>query len=209
MERDTDNGAGNPRTERIVEAAINVFLEAGYEGTSMDRVAAMAGVSKATVYAHFQSKEGLFAAIMGRETRRRAGSIVPVLAPELPVRESLQRVGESFLRFVTSEPAVKTLRVVAAESARFPELGRLFFESGPAVTWEALTAFFERAGASGRLDVPEPAKAAEQFMAAVTGQLHLRVVLGMKPTLSEAEIRDRVADAVTLICRAYEPRVSD
>lgn len=203
---DEDNGElDNPKAARIVEAAIGVFLEAGYEATSMDRVAASAGVSKATVYAHFQSKEGLFAAIMGRETRRRARSIVPVLAPDLPVRESLQRVGESFLRFVTSESAVKTLRVVAAESARFPELGRLFFDSGPAVTREALTGFFVRAGESGRLDVPDPARAAEQFMAAATGQLHLRLVLGMKPALTEDEIRVRVAEAVDLICRAYAP----
>jgi len=195
----------NPKAERIIRAALRVFLEQGFEGASMDRVAGLAGVSKATVYAHFDSKESLFAAIMERETRRRAQAIVPPMSIDLPIREALKRAGESFLRFVACEESVRTLRVVAAESARFPELGQLFFDSGPAVTWRALTEFFERAADAGQLDVPDPGLAAEQFMAAATGQSHLRRVLGLRPAMTEGEIRKRVDQAVDLICRAYQP----
>lgn len=113
----------------ILDAAAEVFLECGYVGTSMDGVAARAGVSKQTIYKHFADKEGLFTALVlhaveGVEARIGAASPVPLDPDDLvpTLRELAQRLHAA----IVNPEVLRLRRLVAGEALRFPELGRLY-----------------------------------------------------------------------------------
>jgi AcrR family transcriptional regulator len=118
------------KQEQILHGAMQVFLEIGYAGTSMDRVAAAAGVSKQTIYSHFRDKEGLFKALMERVTINRLRPIFTrdeklAGAPDVVLRE----IAETFLTLKSDPEYHSLLRVIIAESKRFPELAKLYTET--------------------------------------------------------------------------------
>jgi AcrR family transcriptional regulator len=165
------------KTAQIRVAAGRLFLEHGYGATSMDAVARAAGVSKATLYAHFTNKADLFSAIVAAECAR----AVPMVACQdvggLPVAEALFRIGRTLLDLLLSADALSVYRVVVAESPRFPELGRAFYQAGPMLTLGALATYLEGAHRRGELTVPDPTTAAELFWGMIRSHAHLRCLL--------------------------------
>jgi len=120
--------ADNPsqKREAILEGAIQVFLNAGYAGTSMDKVAATAGVSKQTIYSHFQDKEGLFTALMERMTIRRFQIALGSDSLQGEPKVLLRQFADAFLNKIVDQQYVALLRLMIAESERFPELAKLY-----------------------------------------------------------------------------------
>ncbi|NEQ45905.1 MAG: TetR/AcrR family transcriptional regulator [Leptolyngbya sp. SIOISBB] len=115
------------KATQILNGALQEFLAHGYAGTSMDRVAATAGVSKPTVYNHFQDKEGLFRALVQKIARERFqikfNSEVCSGKPE----ESLPRLLASMVTTISDDDDYQDfVRLVIGESGRFPELARTF-----------------------------------------------------------------------------------
>lgn len=193
------------KADQILRAATQVFMDQGYGAASMDTVARRAGVSKATVYAHFSSKEQLFAAIVRGECRHHARAMSAPDIAAAGVEEALYRIGENFLRFILTPRSLAIFRVVIAETPRFPELGRIFYESGPAIIAGELSAHLAGMARAGRLDVDDPARAAEQFFGMLRGNLRLRCLLGEPADVSDAGIERAVRAAVAAFLRAYAP----
>ncbi len=133
------------KATQILNGALQEFLARGYAGTSMDRVAATAGVSKPTVYNHFQDKEGLFRALVQKIARER---FQMKFTPELfsgPPQESLPRLLELMLDAVVDDEEYQDfVRLVIGESGRFPELARTFvtYISQPGL--ELMQAYLEK-----------------------------------------------------------------
>ena len=120
------NLAVSDKCEQILQGAMQVFLQRGYAGTSMDRVAAIANVSKQTIYSHFQDKEGLFTALIERVT---IGRLQAELGEELWEGEpepTLRRLATAYLQKIGDEEYLSLLRVVIGESVQFPELAQLY-----------------------------------------------------------------------------------
>src|SRR5215470_16336540 len=115
------------KAQEILRAARKVFIAKGFEATSMDAVAKSAGVSKATVYAHFKSKSELFAAIVAQLAGRLMAEVQAVMEARLPLRQALMRIGARFLEVLTDPERVRMFRMMVAEIDRFPELGRIFY----------------------------------------------------------------------------------
>ena len=115
------------KATQILNGALQEFLAHGYAGTSMDRVAATAGVSKPTVYNHFQDKEGLFRALVQKIARER---FQIKFNPEIldgPPEESLPRLLASMVNTIADDDDYQDfVRLVIGESGRFPELARTF-----------------------------------------------------------------------------------
>lgn len=197
--------SGNPKAEKILLAATQVFMEQGYGATSMDAVARGAGVSKATVYAHFSSKEQLFAEIVRGECRRHAQAMAAPDIGACRVEEALYRIGLNFLTFVVKPRTLAIFRVVVAETPRFPELGQIFYESGPSIIAGELSALLAEMARAGRLAVEDPELAAEQFFGMLRGNLRLRCLLGVSPDVSTEAIEQAVRAGVTAFLRAYGP----
>jgi AcrR family transcriptional regulator len=115
------------KQEQILRGAMQVFLKSSYAETSMDRVAAEAGVSKQTIYSHFQDKEGLFKALMERVTINRFRTFF-CLEEKLSGEPAivLRQVAETFLTLKSDPEYLSLLRIIIAESERFPELAKLY-----------------------------------------------------------------------------------
>ncbi len=194
----------------ILEAATTVFLSNGYLGTSMDEIAALAHVSKQTVYKHFADKERLFSAIVTATVDQIAD---PNTDEVLKLRDTgdiegdLRDFARRQLSAVMRPRLLQLRRLVIGEAARFPQLGRLFYERGPGRTIEALAAMFERLASRGALELDDPRLAAAHFNWLVMSiPLNRAMLLGEDEPASAAEL-NRYADAgVSAFLAVYRKR---
>lgn len=122
----SSNFTTTPKQERILQGAVRVFLVSGYAGTSMDRVAAEAGVSKQTIYSHFQDKEGLFVALMEHMTIRRFQSMLGMETLQGEPETLLRQFAEGYFKRIVDTEYVALLRLIISESGRFSELAKLY-----------------------------------------------------------------------------------
>jgi TetR/AcrR family transcriptional regulator, mexJK operon transcriptional repressor len=190
------------KSESILAAAKRAFLAGGFGAVSMDMIAREAAVSKATVYAHFGSKEELFGAVIGGECEQRfAGLSADELDPG-DLRASLTILGRRFLELVLSPDAIALHRIILGEVSRFPVLGEVFWRAGPERNQRQIEAFLVSASA-GALAVEDSRLAAEQFVSLVRGEIQLRQLLRLEAEPSRREIDTAVAGAVDTFLRAY------
>jgi TetR/AcrR family transcriptional regulator, mexJK operon transcriptional repressor len=186
------------KRKAIFEAATTVFLSKGYLGTSMDEIAALARVSKQTVYKHFADKERLFSEIVTATVDEIANpntDEVLKLADTGDVERDLRRFARGQLRAVMEPRLLQLRRLVIGESGRFPQLGRLFYERGPGRTIDALATVFERLASRGALELDDPRLAAAHFNWLVMSiPLNQAMLLGEDEPATPAEL-NRYADA--------------
>jgi AcrR family transcriptional regulator len=190
-----------------LDAARELFLKDGFSATSMDAVAKRAAVSKATVYAHFSSKEELFAAMIDVECRRTWPELsTPYFGQTDPI-EKIREIALRYVRFIVGAYPVSLLRTVAAEASRTPELGRVFYESAPGLGRQRFAELLQIANARGVLAVPEPLHAADTFLAMLRGDIQLRCLVGM-PLPSDEAIAAHAEECAKRFIRAYAPPAS-
>ena len=187
----------------IIDAARTLFLRDGHAATSMDAIARAAGVSKATVYAHFASKDDLFVALVERE------GVAPTIAlrgsSDADTADVLRRFGRDAAELLLSPSTIGFQRVVASEVNRSPAVGRLFYANGPDRLIGQLTAFLRQAMRRGDLRTAPPRLAAVQFLAVIVGDLQLRALMGVSDE-PEPIKRDKViTSGIDMFLRAYAP----
>ena len=199
------------RTQRkrraILDAATEAFLRSGYRGTSMDEIAAAAGVSKQTVYKQFADKQRLFVEIVTGTVGEAAD---PVFDEVRELRESgdlhadLRDLARRQLTAVMRPRVLRLRRLVIAEADRFPELGRVFYERGAGRTVAALAATFERLAERGLLRVADPVLAANQFnWLFMAAPMNRAMLLGTDSVPGPEEIQRLADDAVRMFLAAY------
>ncbi len=199
--------ANSPKRRAVMDAAMTLFLAQGYGATSMEQVARTANVSKATLYAYFESKDQLFAIIVSERKTLFYDAAFETEVTDL--HAALTAIGQTFLRFMLREQTLAIYRVAVAESARFPELGRAFFENGPQRGHTIFAEWLERQQAAGLVSVPVPRIAAYQFMTLLRGCVFLRATLAVGPEPSDSEINETVAAAVDTWMAAFgRPRTA-
>jgi len=191
------------KAETILAAAERAFLASGFGAVTMDRVAREAGASKATVYAHFTSKEELFGAVVARVSRRRFdGYSLEALDPR-DIVASLTTIATRFLDLILSPEAIALNRIIIAEVTRFPALAQVFWTAGPERTKAQLEAFLRRAAGAGSLAIPDPGLAAEQFAALARGEIHYRSLLQPADPGDPAALGAAASGAVATFLRAF------
>jgi AcrR family transcriptional regulator len=189
----------------IMRAAKTLFLEHGFGAVSMDQVAKLAGVSKATVYAHFTSKEKLFAEMVFRAcTSDWNGEIAPLM-PDSDIRARLEGILRMVVDHLLSPEALSVYRIIVAEGPRFPELPKAFFGNGPLPMTRKLSAFFSEANRLGLLAVPDTRLAAEQTIWLVRGPLSIRRMLDMEVPGDFPTEEEVIKGAVQMLCRSFQP----
>jgi len=166
--------APDDRRQAIVDIAREVFMTEGYADASMSAIAARVGGSKGTLYNYFPSKEALFVAFMRQECEVEAEIAHALDYPQDDLAKALNHLGCKLVRFVLSDKVLSVHRLVIAESQRFPELGRTFYDEGPRIGLMKLAEVFGRWMDEGRLRRADPFHAAEQFGELCKAGLHQR-----------------------------------
>src|SRR5580700_2956086 len=128
----------NAKRRQIVEGARQIFLANGFDAASMNDIAKAAGVSKGTLYVYFQNKEQLFQAIVHAECQVHAENTFDLDPADHDVAAVLLRLGTSFIEFLCRPAKASALRTVIAIADRMPEIGKVVYETGPAVGIERL-----------------------------------------------------------------------
>ncbi len=169
----------------------------------MDAIAIASNVSKQTVYNHYGSKEDLFAAMI-RSSCREILDVLQSAAPKGDPEALLRLVGEHFLEMALDPAKIALRRVLLPEISRFPELGQIYYRSGPAYLRQFLADYLAEQDAKGTLAITDPVLLADQFigMLVVCAQ---RAELGIQPTMDAAERRRYIDHAVNLVIRASRP----
>jgi TetR/AcrR family transcriptional repressor of mexJK operon len=185
----------------IVAGARDVFLRHGFEGASMDGMAAAAGVSKMTVYRYFRSKEELLAGVIRDLCERIIDEDLERMLERRP-EEALRGFARKMVEILFARDTIELHRIVIAESRRFPALGRMFYKSGPEACISMLAAYLDRHNSRKTLNLRNPRRTAEEFLELLRGYAHLRVLLGVQKTLSARELEENIEGAVQHILGA-------
>jgi TetR/AcrR family transcriptional repressor of mexJK operon len=195
---------GEKRREEIAAVAERVFLELGFTETTMQIVASRAGASKETLYRHFGSKEGLFSEVVRARAEHVYGGTEGEFRLQGEPREVLMQLGFNLLRLILDSDPLCLFRIVVAESPRVPELGRIFFEQGPAQTLHHLTRYLENATHQGVLNCPDSRLAARLFLGAVVGNRHIMLLVAPGfEAITEEKIHCHVEEAVAMFLARY------
>ena len=189
--------------DQVLEGARQVFMAEGFDGASVDDIAKVAEVSKATLYAYFPDKKLLFLEVAKTECKRQADACFDVLQRGVPLREALLGGAQQMIRFFLSDFAQGVFRICVAESERFPELGRDFYTSGPMMARDRLVEAFRDADADGSLRIDDLELAADQFAELCKADIWPRMIFGITRDFTEAEIARVAQGAVEMIYARY------
>ena len=203
------NGPGRPKDlakrQAILDAAKTLFLSHGYANTSMDAVASEAGVSKLTVYSHFNDKETLFSAAVVAKCEEQLPPLFFELPEGIAVENVLLNIARGFHHLINSDESVNLHRLIMALGVQDPKLSLIFFEAGPQRMVQGMERLLTQIHDSGVLSIELPRNAAEHFFCLIKGAGNFRLLYGCGEPLSEEASESHIEEVVGLFMRAYRP----
>lgn len=189
-------------SEKIVQAALAVFLEVGFDKANLEKIAALAGVTKPTVYSHFGSKVGLLQAVAQHQAQQALTQFSPNLQSTGNVRRDLTGFAKSFLTNMLNPDAIRMHRFAIVEAMTHPELVAPLLSAGPQKLAEVLQNYLDSETKAGRLRCKNPLLAAQHLLGLLAGMDFLAIVISqMVP--SESEIKKRSTSAVDVFLNSY------
>lgn len=205
-------GTGRPaagedpvKREQILDGALSVFMQMGFDAASMNDITREAGVSKGTLYVYFKNKEDLFAAIIERQKLRIFGQLQEILDRNLPVAEILHDFGVFFSRHLLSDKTIRGMRMVIGVIDRMPTLAGLFLAIGPNSAPVMLANYLRKQLDLGTLkDIDDPMMIGRQFSdLCLAGLFRPRLFGEMKDAPSKEMVERNVASAVRVFLNTY------
>jgi TetR/AcrR family transcriptional repressor of mexJK operon len=198
-----DEGRSARKRRAILEAGRKVFMSSGYRGASMDEVAAVAKVSKQTVYKHFADKQSLFAEILMGDMEGRAQELVQALLETEGKKSDLRDFGRRHITSIVKPEVMRMRRMVIGEADRFPELARAWSETGVQVGLGKLAERFAELAQRGELRVDNARRAAEHFNWLVLSTPLNRSMFDPKVRFSQEELERFADEGVRVFLEAY------
>ncbi|MBI1820565.1 MAG: TetR/AcrR family transcriptional regulator [Nitrospirae bacterium] len=196
----------DPRDEEILGAAFHVFSERGFYEATMLEIARCARASKATLYARFQNKSGLFKALLEWGARRYLGISNSIEKDSaIDPKEALIHYTTLILEISMQAEALALFRIAVAESRRSPQIGRIYSNTLKEHCEGVLSTIAEqlvRAGQLGRVDASE---FSDVLLGLLRGELFYRAILGTETSPSAGQLKKRARRAVELTLRAFPP----
>jgi TetR/AcrR family transcriptional repressor of mexJK operon len=200
-------GPGRPKDlgkrAAILEVAKRLFSQNGFDGVSMDQIAAEAGVSKLTVYSHFGDKESLFSSAIRAKCEEQLPSALFLAGLEGSLREQLTAIAHAFFQLITSEEAIAMHRMMMAPGTGDTHVRELFWQAGPKQVKDAFGDFLRSRVARDELHIPDIARAASQFFCLIKGDLHMQMLCGMCCDTPVDDVERHIDATVDLFLRGY------
>jgi TetR/AcrR family transcriptional repressor of mexJK operon len=208
--RPASPGPGRPKDlekrEAILEAAKRLFPEHGFDGVSMDAIAAEAGVSKLTVYSHFKDKGALFAETVRAKCEEQLPPALFSADLKGPLRKQLRGIARGFFDLIMSPEALAMHRMMTTQAQTDSVLPQMFWDAGPRRVTEGLAQFLRAEVEAGELEIADVQRAASQFLCLLKGEMHARRMFGCCQTLSVRDVDAHLDATVDFFLRAYAPR---
>jgi AcrR family transcriptional regulator len=193
------------RRQALLDAARDVFLERGYANATIDAVVERAGGSKATVYALFENKEGLFSALVA-EAAEELSALVQTYPLDGRIEDDLRDFGVHYLEILIRPERLALFRLVLGECGRVPEVGEIFFRTGPQVIFRKVADMLRSAAARGQITISDAEGMAHFFIDAVRGHVHMEVMLNPTRRPTQKDIERHVDFVVENFLRACRPQ---
>ncbi|MDB9529883.1 TetR/AcrR family transcriptional regulator [Oscillatoria sp. CS-180] len=189
------------KAQAVLQGALQVFMVQGYAAASMDRIAAAAGVSKSTLYSHFQDKEGLFLALIQELTFSSRQGVFALLSQsdvEAAPEQVLRQIATLMLNnFDKNKPLLTLMRLVIGESERFPQVAKTFVQEIKKPLLEQLSLYLS---SQTQLNLPDPIVAARIFAGSLVHYLITQNVLHGDEVMPIE--RDRMIDGLIQLITA-------
>ena len=190
---DADNKKLSPaslaKRQNILDAARVLFISAGYAATSIDKIVAVVGGSKSTVYRFFNSKEAILEELVDNEVEGHLGSLWDFELEGASMQDSLTLIAQDALLVLTSKYGTEFHRLSIGEAARLPSIGKMFYEHGPGAGHLGLENYFQMQAKLGHFICSDPAKAAEYFWAMLLHKTMLKRYLGISKPMDKKQAK--------------------
>jgi AcrR family transcriptional regulator len=196
----------NAKRRQIIDGGRAMFLEQGFDGASMNDIARAAGVSKGTLYVYFQNKEQLFQAICSEECQSQAEDLFNFDQDDTDVEATLTRIGIDFVTLICQPERASTARTIIAIAERMPEIGRAYYETGPARGITLLSEYLKKKVRQGILAIDDCEVVAAQLIEALLAPLFKPVLFNFGKPPTQERIRYVVGIAVRAFLAAYRTR---
>jgi AcrR family transcriptional regulator len=193
----------------VLDGARRVFFDKGFDGASMDEIARAGGVSKATIYVYFDSKEDLFEALVQVDRRTSAEMMFEYEGDDPDVARQLRRIGVSFMTMMVRPDHIKMVRMVMGVAEKFPRIGQTFFQTGPCLGGRRIAELLIRHGEHGRLKIDDYEAAAFQFLNLCQGNITKGLLFGSEEKPTTAQIEKTVDGAVNVFMAAYGVKAAE
>ncbi|MBL7496956.1 TetR/AcrR family transcriptional regulator [Frankia sp. CNm7] len=185
----------------ITEAATRLFLDSGYDGTSLAKIAEAAGVSKATLFKQFPTKAALFDAIVTESWKVEDES--ELHPPTGDLRQGLTTIGRRYVALLTRPGMAALFRIVIAELPRFPELGETHFSRGKMPYFDSVRRYLDAEHAAGTATLEDTELATTQFLGMISNHVFWPRMLLPRWAPDEASMARVVDEAVLTMTARY------
>jgi TetR/AcrR family transcriptional regulator, mexJK operon transcriptional repressor len=186
------------RDARLLDVATSLFMERGFDGTSIDAVAEAAGVGKPTVYARYRDKRDLFAAVLRGRIRRWLAPVSAAAEAQATetspksIKTTLHELSRHMVAYTLAPEAGALQRILSAQAVQFPELAKLANEEGWLRAVRGVSSILRQSAARGHIKVDDPELAADMFLNLVLGHCKRLALYGIA-TDPKTEERHRKA----------------
>ena len=187
------------RDVRLLEVATHLFMERGFDGTSIDAVAEAAGISKPTVYARYHDKRDLFAAVLRKRIRdwlaplSAAAEAQATEAKPKSIKTTLHELSRHMIAYTLAPEAGACQRILSAQAVQFPELAKLANEEGWLRAVRGVSSILSQSAARGQIKVDDPELAADMFLNLVLGHCKRLALYGIATDPETAERHRKAA----------------
>jgi len=199
----TEQSGENRKYRQILETARSLFVGIGFDAASMDMIARDAGVSKATLYVHFASKDDLLIKLVEDECRKLGPQALwePHDGP-IDLEATLRAIARSYTAFFLDDRGLGLHRLIVTNAPRFPKMAEAFMAAGPRRCEDEMATFLDAAVARGLLRIPDIRMAAMQFLNLVRGRMQLQWELSLSPP-TDAEYEALIESGIRVFLAAY------
>jgi len=192
------------KRESILAAATALFMQQGYELTSVEAIAKAADVSKLTIYSHFTNKTELFRVVIEQCCDQLAAPESFIAYAKLPVKQGLLQLGASLAVLIYSNDAIHLQRIMQSEAMQHAEIVKVFYEAGPQRVKLAFTELLSIWQQQEQLDIVDINRATEQFFSLLKGEVYVKAMLLLSPIPTADEIEQHVQSTVAMFLTSYQ-----
>lgn len=193
----------NIKRQSIVEGATRMFLQYGFNASSMDKIAQAAPVSKATLYKYFDSKDALLAAVIENLCLNLFQVVDDASTETESIENTLKKIASAFVDLIFSDDALGMYRLIVAECRNFPQLGQLVYDSAPNIVNTQLITYLDALNQRDEVTVLNINFAVDAFISLLKGELHFQCLLGIRVIPTSDEKKAHVEQVIKLFMQGF------